>query len=238
MNSTSIFCTLFLLSIFYDVMAKNINNRPIIGVLAQHFHPVNPFPGVPGNSYIAASYVKFLEAAGARVVPIRIDQKPEDLQKILSSVNGVLFPGGDSYVLDSPYQRSAEAAFKYALSEANNGNYYPIWGTCLGMQQLSTLVAQTDTILSPSKGTWDVSMHLENISTSSRMMENIPNDIMEILNKEQVTYNVHYNCVSVDAYKENGRLHEFFHVVSTNVASDGQKFLSTIEGMRIQTLLL
>ncbi len=37
---------------------------PVIGVLTQ-----NSF-GHYGQSYIAASYVKFLESAGARVVPI------------------------------------------------------------------------------------------------------------------------------------------------------------------------
>ena len=114
-----------------------------------------------------------------------------------------------------------------------SGRSFPLWGTCLGMQQLSALVAETDSILSASKGTWDVSMKLGNISTLSRMTENMPDDIREILSNESVTYNVHYNCVSVEAYKHNEKLHDFFHVVSTNVASDGKQFLSTIEGKKI-----
>ena len=43
---------------------KPKNNRVIIGVLSQPSDPSGP-----GESYIAASYVKFLEASGARVVP-------------------------------------------------------------------------------------------------------------------------------------------------------------------------
>lgn len=47
------------------------NNTPIIGVLAQEisYHLNTKWPGVY-TSYIAASYIKFVEGAGARPVPI------------------------------------------------------------------------------------------------------------------------------------------------------------------------
>lgn len=52
-----------------DVNAKN--DAPIIGVLAQEIsYELNQnWPG-KYKSYIAASYIKFLEGSGARVVPI------------------------------------------------------------------------------------------------------------------------------------------------------------------------
>lgn len=48
-----------------------LNDRPVIGVLAQEIsrHLNTKYPG-EYKSYIAASYVKFAEGAGARVVPI------------------------------------------------------------------------------------------------------------------------------------------------------------------------
>jgi gamma-glutamyl hydrolase len=46
------------------------------------------------DSYMMAAYVKFMEAAGARVVPL-IWNEPEDVtMEKLSKLNGVLFPGG------------------------------------------------------------------------------------------------------------------------------------------------
>lgn len=49
-----------------------VNDRPIIGVLSQeqsvYLH--TKFPEENYTSYIAASYVKDVEASGARVVPI------------------------------------------------------------------------------------------------------------------------------------------------------------------------
>lgn len=47
------------------------NNAPIVGVLAQEqsYHLNTKWPGV-FSSYIAASYIKFVEGGGARAVPI------------------------------------------------------------------------------------------------------------------------------------------------------------------------
>lgn len=49
-----------------------VNQRPIIGVLAQEqsFYLHGKYPEENYTSYIAASYVKDVESAGARVVPI------------------------------------------------------------------------------------------------------------------------------------------------------------------------
>lgn len=50
--------------------AKPSNDYPIIGILAldKSFSLEAKFPG--HESYIAASYVKFVEGGGARVVPV------------------------------------------------------------------------------------------------------------------------------------------------------------------------
>lgn len=48
------------------------NNRPIIGILAEEVIEtvhIN-IPSVDYTSYVAASYVKFVEGAGAKAVPI------------------------------------------------------------------------------------------------------------------------------------------------------------------------
>lgn len=50
---------------------RHPNDAPIIGVLAQEmsYHLNAKWPGV-FSSYIAASYIKFIEGGGARAVPI------------------------------------------------------------------------------------------------------------------------------------------------------------------------
>ena len=74
--------------------AGEINLRPIIGVLAQECQPYFP-EALCNTSYIAASYVKYVESGGARVVPVFINQAEEYYRTIFHSTNGLLIPGGD-----------------------------------------------------------------------------------------------------------------------------------------------
>jgi len=62
----------------------------------------------PGNySYFPASYVKFIEAAGARVVPIPYDASPENLTFFFNSTNGLLLPGGGANIyIDNGSERT------------------------------------------------------------------------------------------------------------------------------------
>ncbi len=60
-----IFVNLFMISISQSKAIEELNVRPTIGVLSQEYKDQH-------HSYIAASYVKYLESAGARVVCIQL----------------------------------------------------------------------------------------------------------------------------------------------------------------------
>ena len=79
---------------------EELNNRPIIGILAQECLPYFPAE-ICNTSYIAASYVKYVESAGARVVPVLINQPEDYYRTIFTSTNGLLLPGGDVSLTDS-----------------------------------------------------------------------------------------------------------------------------------------
>ena len=71
---------------------------PIIGVFAQ---PSSSSNAACGGScqYIAASYVKYLESAGARVVPIDYNPTNEEIDHLFENLNGFFFPGGGNILL-------------------------------------------------------------------------------------------------------------------------------------------
>jgi gamma-glutamyl hydrolase len=48
--------------------------------------------------YIAASYVKWIELAGGRVVPIPYNGTNDEMDKIFNNINGLLLPGGGAEV--------------------------------------------------------------------------------------------------------------------------------------------
>jgi len=58
-----------------DSTRKWKTDRPLIGILSQGGEPAPE-----GSSYIAASYVKFVESAGARAVPILHDMSKKEVR--------------------------------------------------------------------------------------------------------------------------------------------------------------
>ena len=57
--------------ICFNVAAMScLQNRPVIGILTQEIPQQYQKYAVKSTSYIVASYVKFVESAGAQVVPI------------------------------------------------------------------------------------------------------------------------------------------------------------------------
>ncbi|XP_026071305.1 gamma-glutamyl hydrolase-like [Carassius auratus] len=200
------------------------NERPIIGVLAQEVRSPKPHR----NSYIAASYVKFLESAGARVVPVMINKSDDEYRRLFKFINGVLFPGGGVSIKSSGYSKAANIFYRLALEANSKGDYFPIWGTCLGFEMLTfltrrkSLLSRTDTsgIALPLNFTDDV--------RDSRMFKDFPVDLMKSLETEPLTENSHQWSLTTEKFTKSKSLKCFYRVLSTN--TDGQKeFVSTME---------
>jgi gamma-glutamyl hydrolase len=66
--------------------------NPIIGIYTQSDTDDEPTNAV-FETYIAASYVKFVEMSGAQVVPIFAYSNQTVIADLLPKLNGVLFPG-------------------------------------------------------------------------------------------------------------------------------------------------
>ena len=63
------------------------HDRPIIGILAQETTPDidDFFPELNYTSYVQASYVQFVEAAGARAAPVFIHRSAQNTTRTCSS---------------------------------------------------------------------------------------------------------------------------------------------------------
>ena len=89
------------------------------------------------STYIMSAYVEFMEAAGARVVPLVSmgEDWTETLDKI-ERLDGILFPGGAGDYVD--YGRSI---YDQVKTWNDQGHFYPIWGTCLGFENLAIIAS-------------------------------------------------------------------------------------------------
>lgn len=161
---------------FFDCDGKKtINDRPVIAVLAQR-HPIDG-----KSSYIAASYVKYLESAGARVVPIPHYFSESTIRYLFKYLNGVLFPGGNAYWFTSPYYKHAKLFWELAIEANNKGDYFPIWGTCFGFQTMHTILANRR--IRAQRPADDDSMPLKFVTDvkNSRLFKDMPDDLVKIV---------------------------------------------------------
>lgn len=207
-----------------------VNDRPVIGILTQMVTDkvMKPF----GSTYIPSSYVKFIESGGSRVMPIRLTLDTAEYEKIFRKINGLLFIGGAVDLETSEYARVAKIFYRLALMANDKGDFFPIWGTCMGMQLLTVLVAGENLLANTTAENIALPLNLTAEASSSRMFEDFPKKLMRALTQEPLTGNFHHYGVTVKTFQENEKLESFFTVLSTNVAENGAHFVSTIEGKR------
>ncbi|KAI4806344.1 hypothetical protein KUCAC02_017173 [Chaenocephalus aceratus] len=201
-----------------------INERPIIGILAQNSRYLPP----NSTGYIASSYVKFLESGGARVVPIIVNRGAEEYKRLFNSINGVLLPGGAANITSSGYQRASKIFYELAIEANKRGDYFPVLGTCLGYEQLTVLTSGEKLLTRTNTSGVSLPLLFTKEAKQSRMFKSFPAELMEALASEPLTENSHKWSVSVLSHNTNKDLKNFYKVLSTN--TDGEiEFVSTVE---------
>ena len=119
------------------------NDRPIIGVLSQELDDwlaARLPPNHNYTAYIASSYIKWVEAGGARAVPVIIGKSKEYYQQLFARLNGLLLPGGSAPLVGTGgYAEVGQLFFEMAKESTKAGDPFPIWGTCNGFELLTVL---------------------------------------------------------------------------------------------------
>ncbi|XP_077378001.1 gamma-glutamyl hydrolase [Festucalex cinctus] len=206
------------------------NDRPVIGILTQIVS--DEAMKQYGSTYIPASYVKYIESAGSRVMPIKLTLTTTEYENIFSRINGLLLIGGASNLETSDFARVSRIFYQLALKANGAGDHFPVWGTCLGMQLLTVLVSGHNLLTKATAENVALPLNLTEAAFSSRMFEGFPDELMKDLQREPLTGHFHHYGLTVKAFKQNKELMDFFSVISTNVGDNGVHFVSTIEGKR------
>lgn len=226
-------------------------DRPVVGILTEPLnievaakHGLTLSASEQNKTFIAASYVKYAEAAGARVVPIHYDAPEEELRSAFGKINGIIFPGGGVDINNVPgntWRQSAELLYNLALEANDKGDFFPIHGTCLGFQLLLVMTAANDKVVCheykpgdkcfDSEGT-PLPLEFTEAARTSRLFAAAPPSLMAALADENLTENSHGAGVFPKTMHEDQRLAEFYTVLSTNHDLKGRQFVSTIEAKK------
>ncbi|XP_020622508.1 gamma-glutamyl hydrolase-like [Orbicella faveolata] len=219
------------------------NERPIIGVLTQE---TDGNVTIFGNQLVAATYVKFIESAGGRMVPIFINLTAQQVEKLFGSINGAIFPGGHRLLHHTNYTRVGKQILELARKAYDNNDVFPIWGECLGLELVSMLVAGRDLQVGQLDSGFFTNVDAKNISLTLNLLtdykttslwKSAPSHVVNFLQNKRVAYNNHLKAITPQTYHKNKLLKNFFRIVSTSKDRKGIEFISTMEGRRYPVYL-
>ena len=223
----------------------------VFGILTQPFYEdISDVHGEPGGlrdrvdsdynqTYVAASYVKWLEDGGARSIPIPFDASPSLVEDILGQVDGVLFPGGASSLPSSAisiWEQLHSEKYYYPIEDDVLGDRIPLWGTCLGLEFIIQLAADTTEkeddysfnreVLEKGYDSTNISLPLLEVNRTGLYR---PDSVYDIVTRYNVTMNNHHLGISPQRFRNNSGLSKRFDITSINYDRNGKAFVSTIE---------
>jgi gamma-glutamyl hydrolase len=227
------------------VAAPTQKQVPIIGILVSPMEDgcIPPPAWVnqlgPVNGCVESYYVRWLEASGARVVPVPWNATDAHLDYLLSRLNGVLFPGGgmdggavlDAYL--STLRRIVNATL--VMNEQRNDPMF-LWGTCFGFQMMAAAIAQDLGVVTGGfTGMYPLMMPLNFTGNqpTSRLFgdKTTPASVLADLRTLPTTLNWHHAGITPMSWTSSARLMEKLLPLSTNTEPSGKKsFISSYEG--------
>jgi gamma-glutamyl hydrolase len=218
-----------------------LNDRPVFGILSA---PAGidedgaPTP-YPGKYYIPASYIKFVESSGARAVPIMFDISDEELVSLYGKLNGLLVPGGGSDLSrGSRYRNLTSMLLNMTMASAANGQWVPMWGTCLGFEAIMVDAANDINVLT-NFNSENISLPLQYTGVcqtqACRMFgASFPENVLELFANSslQIAFNNHAWGVSPTNFTAYPSLAQNFRMLATSTDRDGKQFVAAAEHNR------
>lgn len=178
-----------------------------------------------GASYISSGYVKWIESAGGRVVPLHYDAPVEELEALVDSLHGVLYPGGGPIRAGTQFYDNAEAIYNRVREQ-----HKPLFGICMGFELISA-IASGDTEILSKVDARNLTLPLDFTSEAhvSRLFGAASKEIVSTVTEKPVTANYHQWGLEPSAFYGSDKLSQGYVVTSTNEDRQGVKFVSTME---------
>ncbi|KAL7143459.1 hypothetical protein ABFS83_08G192100 [Erythranthe nasuta] len=208
---------------------------PVIGILS---HPGDGASGrlnnATGTSYIAASYVKFVESAGARVIPLLYNDPLKVINEKLNLVNGVIFTGG--YVKSGVYFDVVKSIFEYVRRKNDAGHHFPLLAICLGFELLTMIVSKDENIMEKFNAKNHASklkiMKKADVTGNGSLFQRFPEVLRNKLSTKCLVMQNHSYGISPAKFRRDARLDSFFKILATSTDKNGKPYVSTVQARK------
>ena len=213
---------------------KKVSRQLVVGIITVPLTPGKKYFSVCGDSYIASSHMVWLKRYGIKIIPIPFTTNR--YKYYMKHVNGLYFPSGGAFAgTQQSYYNCCKKFLRLAMKENDKGNYFPVWGACMGMQQMMIIADEHDDLKNlltkfDSYNNLLLTLKFTAEGQRSRMMKFMDTKIINKLEKKPCTLNNHKMGISPVRFRKHKNLDNFYKIVSTSTDRKGRHFVSTIEG--------
>lgn len=191
--------------------------KPVVGI----------YPTVNWDGYLNA-YQLWVQQFGAQTVVLPTDG---DAEHWFKKLDAFLIPGGPSF----PVPAFVARLLHRAADAAQEGVYFPVWGTCLGFEWIIETVGGTAALEYKHFDAMDEPARLRFLFSldSDRLFKDANSSFMNWLVSEDITYEDHRDGIEPTRFDANPALSKAFDVLATSRDREGRPYVAVIQGKRL-----
>jgi gamma-glutamyl hydrolase len=205
----------------------------VIGIISVPLTPTKKYFKVCGDSYIASSHLRWMKKNDVEFLVIPYDSK--NLKYYFDRIHGLYLPSGGAFAgTQKQYYSACKRLMEMAKKENDKGFYFPVWGCCMGFQQM-LIIADGHDNLTTLLGTFNsMKNYMTNIDLTeegkrARIIKGLDTDTFKKITKDNSTTNNHKMGISPEDFDNNPGIAEFYKNVGNSVDRDGKAFVAIIE---------
>ena len=178
-----------------------------------------------------------MESLGAKCIPIAYNTNEGSMEFLLERAHGLLIPGGGSNLYKSYEKKEGFGPVMIGFFKLwrminkiwQKGVYFPIWGTCLGLEIILMAISNDTKVLSNlnSRGH---QLEIYSDYANSKITAQMPTELkIQIENRKLLNFQ-HAHGISVQKFIDYQKLYEKLKITGISKDKDGTWFCSMLEG--------
>jgi gamma-glutamyl hydrolase len=178
-----------------------------------------------GDTHIMKAYVDWFEERGVHVVPIPYDTTEHEFY--FQQINGLFIPGGETtYIMRN--RTFVDSVTKFFELSFQQGEYFPIWGTCFGFQLLMFIIGGF-TKLKRYPNHHLTPLHVTKEGETSKLFGSFSKRYLYYLQNYNATSNNNEYGISPKDFEDNLHLSRFYNILATSTDEQHKEYVSVIE---------
>jgi gamma-glutamyl hydrolase len=177
--------------------------------------------------YVRDQVCSWLESAGLELVFIPPTITGTEAAALFDYIHGLfIHPGEVGKSVDIRLTQMTHVFLTMALEAAKKGDYFPVWGTCHGMQQILQYMGGIHTLETFTSKDYYTTLHFRG---PSRLLQFASTEESNQLRGHYTPFFNHEHGISLNTFQKSTKL-KAFNVVATAVDRNNRTYLAIIEG--------